>query len=98
MGKIKTEDLRDKYFLNKGVLKFKRLRSIWIKRLGLWFFKEIDAELARNQVKRIDAEIHSQKDINEYLAKLTTKDFDKSKPLWEIHVIEDYDENTSLIF
>ena len=98
MGKVKTEDLRDKYFFNIGVKKIRRLRQIWVRKYGFWFFKDTDPELARNWVKKIDAEVHTQKDINEYLAKLSTKDYDKSKPLWEVHVIEDYDENTSVVF
>ena len=60
--------------------------------------KDVDPELTRGLVKRIDAEIHTDKDIFEYQAKLTSNEFDMRKPLWEVHVIENYDENTSVIF
>ena len=98
VGKIKTEDLRDKYFMNLAVQKFRRFRQIWVRKYGFWFLKDVDSELGRNQVKRIDADIHTQKDIFEYQAKLTSNEFDMNKPLWEVHVIEDYDDETSIIF
>ena len=98
IGKITAEDLRDKYFYRKGILNIRRLRQIWIDICGLWFLKDISPEVARNQVKKIPDDIKTQEDINAYMAKLMAKDLDRSKPLWEIHVKEDYDENTSIVF
>ena len=98
MGKISTEKLKEKYFYEMGVTKFRRLRQIWVKIFGFWFFKDITPELARNQVKRVDADVHSQKDIETYMAKIMEINLDIQKPLWEIHVVEDYDDSTTIVF
>lgn len=98
MGRVKASDLREKYFLNKGIKKFRRLRQVWIKRFGLWFFKDVDSELAKAQVKKIDEDIHDQESLNAYMAKLMSRKMDINKPLWEILVKEDYDEDTSIVF
>ena len=89
--------MRDKYFYEKGILKFKRLRQIWIDFYGFWFFKEIDPQLAKCQIKTIDEKLNTQQDINDYIANLIVADLDKNKPLWEIHIKEDYDEETSVV-
>mmetsp|Transcript_33672 Transcript_33672/g.38756 ORF Transcript_33672/g.38756 Transcript_33672/m.38756 type:complete len:109 (+) Transcript_33672:111-437(+) len=52
MGKIKTEELREKYFHAKGIKKFRRLRQIWIKKLGFWIFKDVDSDVAKAQVQK----------------------------------------------
>ena len=98
LGRITAKDLREKYILPKGIMKFKRLRQIWIKVLGFWFFKDISSEIAKNQVIKIDDDIRTQEDINNYMAKLVTLKLNLKSPLWEVHVKEDYDENTSIMF
>ena len=97
-GRLKASDLRDKYFLNKGVKKFKRLRQVWVKRFGLWLLKEVDEQLAIGQVKVIKEDIKTKEDIQAYMAKILAKKMDINKPLWEIHVKEDFDEETSIVF
>jgi diacylglycerol O-acyltransferase len=98
LGKITAEDLREKYFYKKAIKNHRRLRQIWVKFFGFWFFKDVPSKLAKEQVKKIDQNVNCQEDINTYMAKNMVKEFDRSKPLWEIHVIEDYDEDTSMVF
>ena len=98
MGKIKTEELKNKYFYEMGIKKFRRFRQIWVKIFGFWFFKDSDPILAKNQVKKIDTEIHCQKDIDKYMARLMEKEMNTNKPLWEIHVAENYEDDTSIVF
>lgn len=98
LGKIKTEVLREKYFYEKAIKTHRRLRQIWVKFFGFWFFKDVPSIGAKMQVKKIEEKVRCQEDINAYMAKSMVKEFDMSKPLWEIHVIEDYDENTSIVF
>ena len=98
MGKVNTGELRDKYFLKKGIKNIRRLRQVWVKKFGVWMFKDVDSDLAKTQVKRIDEDIHTKEDIDKYMAKLASKKLDTKKPLWDILVKEDYDQDTSVVF
>ncbi|CAI2363604.1 unnamed protein product [Moneuplotes crassus] len=97
-GSLKAEELREKYFRNKAILKFRRLRQIWVKFLGFWLFKDISPETAKHQVKKITKKIHSEKEIGDYMASLISTPLDESRPLWEIHVKENFDDDTSIVF
>lgn len=55
-------------------------------------------EEARHQVKIIKEDIQTQEDLQAYMAKLMSKPMDADKPLWEIHVKENYTEDSSVVF
>jgi len=80
------------------IKKFTRFRSVWIKCFGLWLLKETDSEKAKFQVKDIKEELNSHEDLKAYFAKLMSKKMDYTKPLWEIHVKENYKDDTSVVF
>jgi len=97
MGKISKEQFLEKYFFTRGIKKFRRLRQILVRKYGFWFFKDVDSELSRKQVKSCSG-IHTKQDIHDFMARLCERDYDYTKPLWEIHVVEDYSEDESVIF
>ena len=91
------EELRDHYFVKKGSI-IRRLRQIWVKKYGFWFLKDVPIEMMKDQVKKLEKPILNQQDIHDHLAENSSKIFDMNKPLWEVQVKEDYDENTSVVF
>ena len=60
--------------------------------------KDVDPQLAKDQIQSIDENLSTKEDINKYMAKLMAIDLDRSKPLWQIHIKEDYGKDTSVIF
>ena len=49
-------------------------------------------------MKKIEIKIHSKQDLHYYMGKLMTIELDRNNLLWEIHVKEDYDDNSSVMF
>ena len=82
----------------KGIMKLKRLRQIWIRSLGFWLLREVSIDTAKNQVFEVKDDLRNQDDIDQYMASIMSRHLNIYKPLWEVHVKEDYIENKSVVF
>lgn len=98
IGSIKAEELREKYFASIAIKKFRKLRQKWIKFCGFWLLKDVPISEAKLQIKSINSEISTDEQIEAYLSKIIATPVDESKPLWEIHIKENYQENSSVVF
>ena len=74
-----------------------RMRQIPVSYFGFYFWKEINIELARQQVKKENMHFEDEDSFFEYLGKLTNQLMKKGEPLFEFRLIEDYTEDTSMI-
>ena len=74
-----------------------RMRQIPVSYFGFYFWKEIDIELARQQVKKENRHFEDEASFFEYLGILTNQGMEKGKPLFEFRLIEDYTKDTSMI-
>ena len=85
-------------FTNRGIATIRKLRQVWVDICGFWFFKDIDIEIAKHQIIKIEEDMKTDEDICKFMAKISTLEFDPEKPLWHIFVKEDYEEDTSVLF
>ena len=96
--RITVEELKNDCFKKKVIPTLRRLRQVWVDICGFWFFKDIDIDVAKHQIIKIEEDMKTDEDVQKFMAKLSTYEFDRKKPLWYIFVKEDYDKNTSILF
>ena len=74
-----------------------RMRQVPVSYFGFYFWKEVDVQLARQQVKNLDMHFEDEASFFEYFNRFTNERMEKGKPLFEFGLIEDYTEDTSMI-
>ena len=97
VGKIDIDSVKKRVY-QKGISKIEHLRYIRSDILGLALFKIGSEEEAMMQTIRTTKECKNDQEIIDYCSELAVKKLDHSKPLWEIHVQEDYQKDKSLVF
>ena len=73
------------------------MRQIPVNYLGFYLWKEVDIEIARQQVKKEDKHFEDEDSFFEYFCKLTNEYMEKGKPLFEFRLVENYTQDTSMI-
>ena len=76
----------------------KRYRQVPVNYLGFYFWKEVDKDLAKEQIKRWEKEIHTKEEALEYTQKQLAIKMPCDKPQWEFIYVEDFNEKESLCF
>lgn len=61
-------------------------------------WKDLTVEDAKSQIKRCTKKIANEDDILKYSNELITTKMDFNKPLWELHLAEDYPGGRSILF
>ena len=74
-----------------------RMRQVPVNYFGFYFWKEVDVQLARQQVKNLDMHFEDEVSFFEYFNRFTNERMEKGKPLFEFGLIEDYTEDSSMI-
>lgn len=90
--KMKFEEFRDTFY-EKAVKKMRKLSTIQVKHFGMVFWKDIDTEIAKRQIFKIDANFKNENDIIKYCNEIGDQDMPKDKPLWEMRFCENYGNN-----
>lgn len=96
IDKIQYEEFKDA-FVERALTRIRKLRQILVRKVGFFLWKDIDICDAMEQIMRDNTVLTCQDDIVEYVNKLNDTKLDRSKPVWEFRVIENYTEKTSLI-
>ena len=73
------------------------MRQIPVNYLGFYLWKEVDIDIARQQVKKEDTHFEDEASFFEFFGQFSNGNMDKSKPLFEFRLIEDYTQDTSMI-
>ena len=97
LEKVKFDEIKEKMY-STVIHHIKRFRQIPVNYLGFYFWKEVDKNIAKDQIKICEAEIKSKDDILQYTQKLLGSKLDRDKPQWQLIYVEDYTEATSLCF
>ena len=63
MERITTEELVNDYFTNRVMTTVRRLRQVWVDIGGFWFLKDIDIEVAKKQIVKIEEDMKTEEDI-----------------------------------
>lgn len=96
--KLDFEGLKS-IFMKRGIMNFTKLRSVAVYKYGFWFWKQIDPEIAwKSCIRFVNSDINNEEDINLFVTKLMHSSISSDKPLWDIHVKEDYLEGKSVVF
>ena len=74
-----------------------RMRQVPVRYFGLYLWKEVDIDIARQQVKKEDKHFDDHASFLEYFQQISNQKMDMTKPLFEFRLIEDYTEDTSMI-
>ena len=96
IDKIDFESFEKKVY-QRCITAILRMRQVPVNYFGLYLWKEVDVEIARQQVKKDDKQFIDEASFFEYMSKLVNEDMEKGKPLFEFRLIEDYTEDTSII-
>jgi len=83
---------------NRAIKNIPKLHTILVRRFGLSFWKHIDMELAKKQVIQVKQKMNTEKECLKYVETILNEHMDRDKPLWEMRLLEDYDEKHSVIF
>ena len=94
--KIDFESFEKKVY-ERLISEILRMRQVPVNYFGFYFWKEIDPELARQQVIKVNKKFEDEASFFKYLGELTNQYMEKGKPLCEFRLIEDYTEDTSMI-
>ena len=82
----------------KGIMNIRKLRQIPVNIFGFFLWKDIDSDQAIKQVSKIDDSFESENDVIAYWNKWAHEKIPYTRPQWEIKLIENYSEETSLLF
>ncbi|CAI2367328.1 unnamed protein product [Moneuplotes crassus] len=85
----------NKFIFERGVKKVFKLRSIFVKKLGILLWQDQGPQAGRDQIKLCTEEIHDEDSLCHFAEKICNLKMDYSKPLWEFHFIENYSETQS---
>ena len=94
--KITHKEFSD-LFLERVIKSIQKFRTVQVKSFGTYLWKQVSTEMAMAQIMKIGTDISTEEEVLEYFEKLSNQQLDKSRPLWEFRIIEDYTENTSMI-
>ena len=61
--RITVEELKNDCFKKKVIPTLRRLRQVWVDICGFWFFKDIDIEVAKEQIIKIEEDMKTDEDI-----------------------------------
>ena len=84
-------------FIERALARIGKLRKVLIKRLGFYLWKDVDMSLAIDQILKDDTVLKSHDEIVDYICKINSQKLDRSRPLWQFRVVENYTNSTSLI-
>lgn len=74
------------------------MRRVPVHALGIYLWKDVDVETAKTRIIKDDKELNSEKDVIEYSEKLINEELSRDAPMFEFRVVEDYTEDSSVIF
>ena len=87
----------NKIFYERAVLQLRKLRQIRKRILGVYYWKDIDANLAKQQIIKCKEKLTNENQVRDYLCKLINEDMDINLPPWEFYLIEDYSQKSSML-
>jgi hypothetical protein len=85
-------------FMRRGVQRISKLQSIRINILGFFFWKQMHNDFTNNQIIEISKKFNIEKDCVKYCNEIILKQWDMSKPLWEVHFCQQYKHDSSVFF
>ncbi|CAI2368130.1 unnamed protein product [Moneuplotes crassus] len=94
MDKISFEEFRDHIF-ERGVKHVLKLRSKLVHKFGFALWEDQGEEAGRQQIFKCEQKVRSPKDLTKLAEKIVNGAMDFEKPLWELHLVEDYSETES---
>jgi hypothetical protein len=97
VGKVDFEAVKERIY-EQGIKHIPTLRYVRADMMGISLFKIGSMDSAKAQVKKCDEKISNDEQVVNYCTKLGVKLLPTYKPLWEIHVLENYTKDTSLVF
>ena len=96
IDKIDFETFEQKVY-QRTISSILKMRQIPINFLGFYLWKEVDVKLAREQVKKDDRYFKDEASFLEYFQQIANQRMERTKPLFEFRLVENYTEDTSMI-
>ena len=94
--KVKFEEFKQ-HFIDRTFNHIRKMSQIRVNILGVYFWKDISKNIAENQIMRIKQNLNTDEDVVSYLNQITDQNMDVNRPLWEIRILENYTETTSIV-
>ena len=96
IDKISYEEFRNEFY-TKVINKVTKMRMRMVNLLGVRLWEDIGPEKAIKQVFNDQIKLSCHEEVMDYLTLICDQKLDWEKPLWEIRVVENYQDDTSLI-
>jgi len=97
IDKLDADTLK-KHVYSKDVINVRRVNQGITNKFGFCLWKDLPKEQCASQVKKCTKNIDNEQGIVEFCNELITTKMDYDKPLWEMHVLENYSSEKSIIF
>ena len=85
-------------FYERAVLQLRKFSQIRVNLFGIYYWKDTNVELAKNQIINCKENLTNEKEVRDYLCDLVNTEMDFNKPLWEFYLVENYTPKTSMLF
>ena len=96
IDKIDFDTFEQKVY-QRAISAILRMRQVPINFFGFYLWKEVDIQLAREQVKRDNMHFKDEASFLEYFQSIANNKVETTRPLFEFRLIEDYTQDTSMI-
>lgn len=91
------DDFKEKVH-QRLILNIRKFRQTRLDAFGLAFWKDIDVEVALDQVREVKEDFKSNEEFEAYVSKKLLTDFEHGKPSWVMYFKENFDEETSVLY
>ena len=97
IDRITHKELQDKVF-QRAITAIPRMSQVPVRICGMYFWKQVDLELAKAQIVKDDKVLKDENDAHQYMNELANQRLDYEKPQFEFRLVEDYTEESSIIY
>lgn len=87
-----------KEIYNRGIVHIRKLSQVKVHHLGIGFWKDTNFDVAKAQIMKCKENIKTDEQCVEHINKLVNERMPFDRPLWEMHLLENYSEDSSVLF
>lgn len=97
IDKITLKELQDKIY-QRAITAIPNMRRVPVEFLGVHFWKDVGPEAGRKNVIADNKKLSNEEEVVAYMDELINQDLPRDKPLFEFRLVENYNDDLSVVF